>query len=418
MSNSDGSNSEESNSNNDIKLPNHLSNQNEQVASVFKSMSDRNAELIGPAFKSMNDHNAELLSSVSSSFSDQIKSILEPLEHLRINPYYFPEKIDSKIQLENLKKSYREKKLVLVLGSGMSKDFGLPDWKNLSKALLSKHLATSKTSNYSDYVADLLISYNSNFTVLVRNIHHNFKNNSETRTFEEFVRDVIYEKINDTRKHLSFDEIKKSINNLDSIITYNFDDTLDRYLENGSRKIKTIYSTGVQPDGEELPIYHVHGFLPRDEDLTPDNIITLSEYLYHQLYTDIYCWSNIIQINKFTNNICLFIGTSLNDPNLRRLLDVAKKLRNEKYSHYMLKTHVKQEPKDKEKIMDKVSEMCKEMEFPTKEKKEIFIEKCTEEFINRIERFEEEDAYSFGIEMIRIDGYDEIATILSKIRSS
>ncbi len=59
----------------------------------------------------MNDHNAELLSSISSSFSDQIKSVLESLGQIRINPYYFPEKIDSKKQLENLKNHIGKKNL-------------------------------------------------------------------------------------------------------------------------------------------------------------------------------------------------------------------------------------------------------------------------------------------------------------------
>ncbi len=249
-------------------------------------------------------------------------------------------------------------------------------------------------------------------------IKFNFKTRSKDQTFEEFVREVIYEKMNDTKKYPLFDEIKELMNNLDSIITYNFDDILDKYLENGSRNIKTIYSTGMQPEGEELPIYHVHGYLLRDQDLPLDNKITLSEDLYHQLYTDTYCWSNITQINKFTNNTCLFIGTSLNDPNLRRLLDVAKKLRNEKHSHCMLKKHVKQELTDKKEIIDKVSEMCKEAKFSTNEEQENFIENCKEEFIDRIKRFEEEDAYSFGIEIIRINNYDEIPTTLSKIINS
>ena len=86
------------------------------------------------------------------------------------------------------------------------------------------------------------------------------------------------------------------------------------------------------------------------EKLDNRNKITFSEDFYHQLYTDVYCWSNIVQIDKFTNNTCLFIGISLTDPNLRRLLDVAKKLRGNKSTpHYIIK-----ERYNKKKIINKV----------------------------------------------------------------
>jgi hypothetical protein len=83
-----------------------LSNQTKQFTSVFKPISDHQAELFSSTFKSMNDRNTELLSSISSSFSDQIKSVLESLGQIRINPDYFPEKIDSKKQLEVLLTNY------------------------------------------------------------------------------------------------------------------------------------------------------------------------------------------------------------------------------------------------------------------------------------------------------------------------
>jgi serine/threonine protein kinase len=309
----------------------------------------------------------------------------------------------------------------LVLGSGISKPYGLPDWENLSKILLSKHLAKSEKSDYIDDIAEFLVSYNSNFTVLVRNIYQNFKKNSEDQTFEEFVREVIYEKFDDTRGYDSYEQIKDMMNNLDSIITYNFDDILDKYLEkNGSREIKTIYDTGMQPETGQLPIYHVHGLLPKEGDLYPNNKITLSEDLYHQLYTDIYCWNNIIQINKFTNNTCLFIGTSLTDPNLRRLLDVAKGLREEKsIPHFMLIKHKdEQRLADKTMFIDKIYEKCEKNGVSEKEEQDTMIENYRQLFINRAEILEEDDAHSFGIGTIWINDHDEIPTVLKEIRNS
>ena len=47
----------------------------------------------------------------------------------------------------------------------------------------------------------------------------------------------------------------------------------------------------------------------------------LSEYDYHNIYRESYNWSNVEQLHALDRNICFFIGLSMTDPNLRRLLD-------------------------------------------------------------------------------------------------
>ncbi len=76
----------------------------------------------------------------------------------------------------------------------------------------------------------------------------------------------------------------------------------------------------------DLPIYHVHGYLPQhstDFDNNSDNLIVFSERAYHTIYADPFSWSNIIQLYTLKENTCLFIGLSITDPNMRRLLDIS-----------------------------------------------------------------------------------------------
>lgn len=91
------------------------------------------------------------------------------------------------------------------------------------------------------------------------------------------------------------------------------------------------------------------------------------------------------------NNTCIFIGLSMTDPNLRRLLDIAaKKEINEKCKHYaIMKRFAMNKTKEDERI----------------KKFEQIIEELQETFYKAL-----------GVNIIWIDDYNEIAEILEKIK--
>lgn len=55
-----------------------------------------------------------------------------------------------------------------------------------------------------------------------------------------------------------------------------------------------------------------------------DSTPVLSEKEYHNLYKEAFHWSNVIQLQALARTTCFFIGLSMNDPNLRRLLDISR----------------------------------------------------------------------------------------------
>ncbi|HDK9808218.1 TPA: SIR2 family protein, partial [Klebsiella pneumoniae] len=113
-----------------------------------------------------------------------------------------------------------------------------------------------------------------------------------------------------------------------SVITYNFDDLLERQLISNSILHRCIYTNNESFDPDELPVYHVHGFLPENRKLydgLDKSTLVFSEEGYHHIYSDSYHWSNLVQLNSFRENSCLMVGLSMTDPNLRRLLDISSK---------------------------------------------------------------------------------------------
>jgi hypothetical protein len=112
------------------------------------------------------------------------------------------------------------------------------------------------------------------------------------------------------------------------VITYNLDRLLEKALEKKSWKdvpplqglVRTFKKPGAE--GVSVRILHVHGLLHPQG--TGGEGIVFSEPDYHRQYGNPYSWSNLAQLNAFTRERCLFVGVSLTDPNMRRLLEAAR----------------------------------------------------------------------------------------------
>lgn len=123
------------------------------------------------------------------------------------------------------------------------------------------------------------------------------------------------------------------------ILTYNYDEYLENYLKNINVKYNTLYDSKADIN-DSLSIYHVHGFLPEVKAKTHiekryQQSIYLTEENYNELYNHPYSWQISSQLSFFRENRCLFVGCSLADPNIRRLLEITKK---EDHIHYAILT--------------------------------------------------------------------------------
>lgn len=326
--------------------------------------------------------------------------------------------------INQVAKSFRDERLVMVLGAGVSFEFGIPTWNALLQKLMIKTIEQGDQA--SSILAQLFTKVFSPSPVIAgRYLYDHYKQEEEQDSFvfEEAVRKVLYEQIDFTRESPMMREIVNfcvapgKSPNLDSIITYNYDDVLETMLSKLEVNVpyKVIYDVGMNPRSGVLPIYHVHGFLPHKGKLKAKNKITLGENIYHKEYSEIYSWSNIVQINKYRDFSCLFIGTSLTDPNLRRLLDIARLQRgDDDVFHHLLRKRY--DPALIKKRLEK--QLKQENIFPKKElTKDLNLTEIAKSLIGIIESYEENDALSFGVKTIWIDEFTEIPNILKEIRT-
>ncbi len=190
-----------------------------------------------------------------------------------------------------------------------------------------------------------------------------------------------------------------------AVVTYNFDDLLERELETKSIRYHSIYTENELSDPDELPVYHVHGFLPEDKTkytALEKSTLVFSEEGYHQIYSDSYHWSNLVQLYNLRENNCLMIGLSMTDPNLRRLLEIsARNIEQPRHFAFMQRLtldefcHSKSNEKEQNQVIDNI--------------------KAAEIFLNRHHKLNEELMKELGVIIIWFTSFDEIPLIINRV---
>lgn len=283
---------------------------------------------------------------------------LNPLKKYRRKILNAPEIFENKYK--EIKKNLhtkKESKYTLVLGAGLSNSVGIPDWKKLVEALASDFLTDKinkdlnklsgkdkiskcKPSNYTNLLVYARVISNFNEKKIPHNKEHDFKTAIAKKIYENNDYDI-----SRTTMDAVIQFVGENREKIDSVITYNYDDTLEYHLAHSGIDCKAIYvneegrpeceSYGSHVGDGGIPIYHVHGLIKISEiengtdkecyKAVKSNII-LTELDYHKEYSALLGFNTQIQIEKFKNTNCIFLGISLTDPNLRRVLDYADNL--------------------------------------------------------------------------------------------
>lgn len=224
--------------------------------------------------------------------------------------------------VEWLMKLYTNKLNVdLVLGAGINQDYGAKTWSGMIKSLNNDfYKGDSKfSSEIESYVGQEL--FTSSMILQTSGFDPYQSLNRELYLFEK-KKDfsdpcsTLYGCMEYIKNHEST-----------SVITYNYDTNLEYLLKKNDVLYNVVYDDNSFIDKtSKANIFHVHGLLPYNkfnEKKYTDSII-LNESEYYYLYNNPYSWNIAKQLHDFKYNTCIFIGISLTDPDMKRLLELAK----------------------------------------------------------------------------------------------
>lgn len=225
--------------------------------------------------------------------------------------------------MEHAKVSIAENNFSLFLGAGVSMSANLPCWWNLLVGMINR----CKQGMFKEADLDQLTKVCCNSSIVMcRFIRMMMESKSNEEEFYQCLHEALYNGVDSFSSPLITEIchlIQSKRQQAQGIITYNFDDVMERALKSCGIGNYSIFGQN-QPQ-QLFPIYHVHGFVPFENKENIKSLPVLSEEEYHRVYANSYNWSNVEQIHALSRTTCIFIGLSMTDPNLRRLLDIANK---------------------------------------------------------------------------------------------
>lgn len=237
---------------------------------------------------------------------------------------------DRQLRIKSKAKSvFTNGKNTLFLGAGLSMSCGLPGWGTLLELMLTS-LRKDRALSVNDYDA---CRNDSQGSLLIKARYLKQFYTETNRTFISDIREALYKNVDDNGQLLKSVASLIKTGNVETVISYNYDDLLEEALQRAGVLFSPIDQSN-RPTLGTLPILHTHGFVPREVDADYDRNVVLSEEDYHSLYRDAYHWANVEQLHALTQTTCFFIGLSLKDPSLRRLLDISFERSSGNAVHY------------------------------------------------------------------------------------
>lgn len=310
--------------------------------------------------------------------------------------------------LETLHSSYHRSDLVMYVGAGVSVAAGAPGWDELLRRLTFRMLMREAGEVNEDPNHEEMKELFGHFRhrsplILARYLRHYFG-----KDFREEIRRALYGSVSVGHTTPLLDEIARlarhsdSGSGLQSIVNYNFDDLLEQALTQLDIPFQVIAGPGYRLEPGVLPVYHVQGYLPRTEGMYPVGgspvELVFSEEAYHNQYLNPYSWSNLTQLHLLQEHTGLFVGLSMTDRNLRRLLEASYESCNR--HHYALVPTYRAEAENQSGAAASTLEQLENSPLS-----------------RALRDIEDKVAESMGLRFLWVDRFDLLPELLSRLRS-
>jgi hypothetical protein len=281
-----------------------------------------------------------------------VKALHHTVGHTAFPPQAISDlsKMSASSYMKLLKESVR-KNSALVLGAGVSASAGLPSWPKLLERICSAYFTHWEFECERDHTTiemppkELSIGFADEISWTPQAVQtasafakgdpllvaQQIKNCIREVDWKWLLRRALYD-CQDGRTHdgnpSSFIKaISKlclhSRSWLKAVVTYNYDDLLELCLKADGGKCVPVYSEPIPGNLDVLPVYHPHGYLPLRGGPAKSSFV-LAESDYMENATSPYAWSNIVQLQIFSRFSCVFLGASMKDTALRRLLRLSR----------------------------------------------------------------------------------------------
>lgn len=236
---------------------------------------------------------------------------------------------------ESLRSDFKKGTISFFLGAGISRPFGIPDWSNLLQRIVESIHPENEIRGH-------LIKNNANPLILARYIRSKFPSKEN---FNLLVHQNLYEKYIDKSDDYTLRALTKYAERTVAmgkdvrLITYNFDCVVEKFISDHAigLSVKSSDLTYNRSNHTHVDVFHCHGRLPFEASEAINSQIIFDENEYHSAYYDQYNWSNMRQMGMLMEMNCVFLGISLTDPNMRRLIDFASKQRAGESPHYIFR---------------------------------------------------------------------------------
>lgn len=263
---------------------------------------------------------------------------------------------------KQLEETYREKGLVLALGAGVSVGCKLPNWEELLKRLMARCFGEEgpvlyqglKDNGYTlpaiaGVIENACLEQGFEHSELVRQELYRdfpfFPDGVDKGNRGEFTRYV--EGCNPTLRAVASlcarkDEGKRTYSPnplIHAVVSFNLDAVLEAYVV--ARYMKRLLRTVERPSAGTMPgkinAYHMHGYLRFDKykgDPTKEasDALVFTEQEYFDFFNQPTSLFNYTFLYLLREHSCLFIGLSMNDDNVRRLLHYSKTEREHSFA--------------------------------------------------------------------------------------